>query len=384
MGRPVDTRGPDRESARSIQRATLAAICMALAFSACGPAGIYTRLMYEEDGGTSADRAPSEVGGTIKGSGGSIASNGGTEGDLDGSGGVVGSGGAIGTGSGGVTASGGRVGTGGAIGAGGTIGTGGRGTGGASSGGVGATGTGGATTVGSGGTPGTGGAVGTGGTPGTGGMGTGGAVSTGGSASGGSAGPTIISIDFSGAQTAMSATDVAGAKAVAHWNNAPAKSGSLTMLTADDGAATSAAVSWSAYSVYSIPWTETTGDTRMMKGYLDPYTAAAPATVTVTSLPSAFSAAYDVYVYTYGPLDGGTRASTYTIGSKSVTISQTGASASKFTTYMLAPAGGSGNYVLFRGVTGTSFTLTAAPGAATDTSTRSPVNGIQIVAPSGS
>jgi hypothetical protein len=46
--------------------------------------------------------------------------------------------------------------------------------------------------------------------------------------------------------------------------------------------------------------------------------------------------------------------------------------------------GGSGNYVVFRNVTGTSFTLTATPGTTTGNEHRAPVNGIQIVYPSGS
>ena len=47
-----------------------------------------------------------------------------------------------------------------------------------------------------------------------------------------------------------------------------------------------------------------------------------------------------------------------------------------------APAGGAGNYVVFRNLTSASFTLTATPG--TGSPTRAPVNGLQIVAPTGS
>jgi hypothetical protein len=53
-----------------------------------------------------------------------------------------------------------------------------------------------------------------------------------------------------------------------------------------------------------------------------------------------------------------------------------------FTAFTLAPAGGAGNYIIFRNVTGAAFTLTATPG--TGTATRAPVNGLQIVSPTGS
>jgi hypothetical protein len=43
-----------------------------------------------------------------------------------------------------------------------------------------------------------------------------------------------------------------------------------------------------------------------------------------------------------------------------------------------------GNYVVFRNVTGSSFTLTAQPMPSTWGIQRAPVNGMQIVYPSGS
>jgi hypothetical protein len=48
--------------------------------------------------------------------------------------------------------------------------------------------------------------------------------------------------------------------------------------------------------------------------------------------------------------------------------------------YKLAPAGGAGNYIVFRNLTTPFFTLAAIPG----TGLRAPVNGIQIVSPTGS
>jgi hypothetical protein len=59
--------------------------------------------------------------------------------------------------------------------------------------------------------------------------------------------------------------------------------------------------------------------------------------------------------------------------------------ATTFGGYVLAPEGGAGNYVVFRNVTETGFTLTAQPmTGSTDQLFRAPVNGIQIVYPAGS
>ena len=46
--------------------------------------------------------------------------------------------------------------------------------------------------------------------------------------------------------------------------------------------------------------------------------------------------------------------------------------------------GTTGDYVVFTNVTGASFTLTSAAISASDNNMRAPVNGIQIVWPSGS
>ena len=102
-------------------------------------------------------------------------------------------------------------------------------------------------------------------------------------------------------------------------------------------------------------------------------------------MPASITAGgYDVYVYMSG--DFGTSTSTrtynYAIGTTMFTVSQTGPSPTTFTSFTLAPAGGAGNYIVFRNLTAASFTLTATPG--TGNPTRAPVNGMQIVSPTGS
>ena len=323
----------------------------------CEPTGHYNRLLLEDRADSGSDGPDARLDGAADSG---MAGSGGSGGNLLGTGGA----GTGGVGTGGRSASGGAT----------------PGTGGAASGGINGTATG-----GSGG--GTGGSA-TGGS-GTGGAGTGGAGTggrgTGGSGSGGS-GPRIISIDFVGGQAVMTPSEVAGVKPAANWNSAAATSGALSALVEEDGRSTTAAVTWDGVGgVYRLAWADAPGDTRMMNGYLDPFVASAPAQVKVTGLPAELTAGgYDVYVYVYSQLNSGTRHSNYTIGSTTVSTSETGPSATSFNGYTLAPNGGAGNYIVFRKVTGSSFTFTAAPGSASGTSTRAPVNGMQIVYPSGS
>jgi len=263
--------------------------------------------------------------------------------------------------------------------------------------------------------PSTGGAAGAG----TGGASSGGSGGTSTTGKGGAGGmpavvPRTLSIDFVGGTTrtvattgaggrggaagtatevvelpAMALTEVAGVKAVAHWNSAHGAAGQLTNLAQSDGTTTTATASWNSPPGASGPgiwrngFADAPGNTRLMNGYLDPLSSTMPATVAVRNLPADMAAGgYDVYVYCTGEVTGGTRTYRYSIGSTAVTVSQPSPSPTTFTGFVLAPAGGSGNYVVFRNVIGSAFTLTATP--AGGTITRAPVNGIQIVSPSGS
>jgi hypothetical protein len=188
----------------------------------------------------------------------------------------------------------------------------------------------------------------------------------------------------------MGPTETAGVKPAMNWNSADSVMGTLANLHRSDGSATAATVTWNSPAVgtnlgdWSNVFTDAPGDTRMMNGYLDPTAAASPATVKVSGLPAAIANGYDVYVYCFGDIPQSvTRTYQYAIGTTSVTVSQTGPTTSTTVPgYALAPSGGSGNYVIFRRVTGASFTLTATPGAGPQT--RAPINGVQVVWPSGS
>jgi hypothetical protein len=102
-------------------------------------------------------------------------------------------------------------------------------------------------------------------------------------------------------------------------------------------------------------------------------------------LPASVSAGFDVYVYVLGGIPGSEmRAYEYAINTITIDVTQMGPTPTTATTpytYQQAPSGGSGNYILFKNVTGTAFYLKVKPVSGT---LRSPVNGFQIVWPTGS
>jgi hypothetical protein len=232
-----------------------------------------------------------------------------------------------------------------------------------------------------------------------------GADGTGGAEADGPPLPKILSIDFVGGMPngsaapsgtiVMAASEAAGVKPATHWNSATGATGALSSLVLANGAATAASASWTmtpidgAIDTWSNSFIDAPGDTRMMNGYLDPRSSTLPATINVTGLPDPMNSGYDVYVYCYSYIDSSdTRLYEYSIGSTTHSVTQTGPSTSTFPGYALASgadggSAGAGNYVVFRNVTGSSFTLSAQPRTSTYGTQRAPVNGIQIVYPSG-
>jgi hypothetical protein len=211
----------------------------------------------------------------------------------------------------------------------------------------------------------------------------------------------IISIDFVGGRpsddagvtgtVAMAASESAGVKPATHWNSAAGATGTLAALTLETGNATEASFSWNGSNIktWTLGSTDAPGNVRMMNGYLDPLATSAPLTIQVAGLPAPMSSGYDVYVYCYGDVpEGDTRNYQYKIGSTTYSVKQPGPSAMTFSGFTLASeadAGApAGNYVVFRNLTGDTFTLIALPGTSGWAVERAPVNGIQIVYPSGS
>ena len=216
--------------------------------------------------------------------------------------------------------------------------------------------------------------------------------------------PMIISIDFVGGvpngaagasgTVVMEPSEVAGVKRATHWNSAPGATGTLLSLMSASGSTTTASASWNVEAMdgadtWSASFTDAPGDTRMMNGYLDPRASNLHATVTVKDLPDPMSSGYDVYVYFYSFMSlPDTFSHEYQIGSTTYSVTQKGPSASAFPGYQEASGGdggtaGEGNYVVFRNLSGRDFALTALPKPSAMGTERAPVNGIQIVYPSG-
>jgi hypothetical protein len=218
--------------------------------------------------------------------------------------------------------------------------------------------------------------------------------------------PVIISIDFVGGSPSsgsppsgtvvMGAGESAGVKPATHWNSAPGDKDTLSSLVAASGSTTTASATWNVDEIdsqtdtWSNFFTDAPGDTRMMNGYLDPRAVNYNATISVTGLPNPVSSGYDVYVYFYSYMSGvETRLYQYSIGATTYSVTQTGPSTtSTCPAYRLASgadagAAGEGNYVVFHNLNGDHFTLTALPAQNSSGQQRAPVNGIQIVYPSG-
>lgn len=187
--------------------------------------------------------------------------------------------------------------------------------------------------------------------------------------------PTAISIDFVGGGIPMESTEIAGVFPAADWNSCADASGTLAALVDSDGTASATEVTWNGGGVWQLPVDDAPGDARMMTGYLDPRTTA---TVVVTGLPGRLVASgYDVYVYTNGDVPADiTRAASYSIGGVTQVVTQP--QLTSFSgTFIQAMNSGFGNYVVFRSITGSSFTLTVRP--VSGTGLRAPINGMQIV-----
>jgi hypothetical protein len=241
----------------------------------------------------------------------------------------------------------------------------------------------------------------------------------------------IISINFTGGNGGpfpLQTTDAAGVTAaraaeqsaalledpfVRNWNNADGTSGSLPALTlASGGPALGVSAAWTAPSIWSINTTVGSNlsggaNPQMMRGYLD-FSGngdGAQTTVTVSGLVP-LGASYQVIVYFDGDNVGAWRVGQYTLNdgftntsvtgedSENVNFNSGGGNNANGLFQMPAPGGSGnvnwpnhpnnseGNYLVFSGLTGSSFTLTAVGGSnagGTPGVRRAPVNGIQIV-----
>jgi alpha-galactosidase len=188
-----------------------------------------------------------------------------------------------------------------------------------------------------------------------------------------------ISINFSGSGTAMASSESAGVIAETNWNNAPAASGSGLSLYDATGKTSGAAVAWSANGVYNTAVSDTAGNNRMMRNYLDTGNTTTT-TVTVSGL-LANANGWNVYVYFDGS-NTETREGNYTIsGSGITTTSIIGFDTANvdFSGTFIPASNSAGNYLLFSIPKVAGFTISATPINDSDTYPRAPINGIQII-----
>jgi hypothetical protein len=171
------------------------------------------------------------------------------------------------------------------------------------------------------------------------------------------------------------------------------------------GAATSATVLWTANNTWNVPITQTPGDLRMMKGYIDTNDTSITS-ITVSGLPAALTAEpYAVILYFDGDNATQTRVGKYTLSgaaSGNRTMWGRDAAGSNFNgMYVLGstpvdPLPGAsgagldnqgtaastvpaGNYMFFPEVTGSTFTISAQASVSSGTTNRAGIQGIQIV-----
>jgi hypothetical protein len=227
-----------------------------------------------------------------------------------------------------------------------------------------------------------------------------------------SASAQIINVDFgggggggtTGVTTAMSPTDLAGIIPSTNWNSFLVAANATPQALKDStGAATSATVSWTSNNTWNTGTLNAPGGFQMMKGYLDSSDTSVTS-VNVANLPASLTAApYSVIMYYDGDNGGSQRVGMYSISGATTgnatywgrdaanstfagayiqgqtatdPIAGGGAIDSNSAAALTVPAG---NMIIFRGLTGNAFTLSAQSSVSSDATNRSAIQGFQIL-----
>ncbi len=197
----------------------------------------------------------------------------------------------------------------------------------------------------------------------------------------GTAGAENIAFNWAGFGGALSTiadgTD-AGFVSNSHWNNATVDSqsngitGSLSNLVNSAGSATTLDVAWTNNGNNWVgSTTPTSGNQSLFRSYMRPVTGTM--TITVSEVPYAL---YDVYVYV--GLHVAPRAGT--VGKDGATTPFRVKEASTWTSWQeIVNSGDTGNYIVYKNQTGTSFTLTIANGGISGVTSGGGINGFQVV-----
>ena len=141
-------------------------------------------------------------------------------------------------------------------------------------------------------------------------------------------------------------------------------------LMDEAGTGTNATIVWSANNTWATPITDQPGDRRMMKGYLD----TSSTSVTTISVAGLDNRDYDVYVYADGDNRTFSRTAAYTLtgsGLATTTVTLIDQANTNFAGALIPANNSAGNYIRFS-LTGTAFTLTAAPLTGGNTTLRAP------------
>jgi len=221
-----------------------------------------------------------------------------------------------------------------------------------------------------------------------------------------------VNVDFgggggggsTGVTTAMSPTDVAGIIPSANWNSFLVGANATPQaLNNSTGAASGATVSWTSNNTWNTGTVNAPGGFQMMKGYLDSSDTSVTS-VNVANLPASLTAApYSVIMYYDGDNGGSERVGKYSItGATTGNATYWGRDAANSTfagayiqgqsaTDPIAGGGAidnnsaaaltvpAGNMIIFRGVTGSGFTLSAQSSVSSDGTNRSAIQGFQIL-----
>jgi hypothetical protein len=198
--------------------------------------------------------------------------------------------------------------------------------------------------------------------------------------------------DPDAATSSLAPEETAGVVPQANWNNLTGATGSgVTGLSYDNGGAataSSATVTWSAPNTWRSGANNAFPDgpdRKLVSGYLDTgNTATTGVTITVNNLDSVFTGvAYDVYVYFVSDSNAN-RGGAYTINDGNTNIVKYGSTMGSPTAFVEDPGADQnlsvdGNYLVFRHLTGSSFTLTSDTTLTNPNGFRAPVNAVQIV-----
>jgi len=191
---------------------------------------------------------------------------------------------------------------------------------------------------------------------------------------------SVIAINFAADEPAGNRSDVTGAAGVlgtVNWNNVDSAAGSASDLAADvagSSAPSGVSVEWASPNTWSSTGrgeennTGSGNDGNLMTGYIDT-NAEDPISATVSGLPDG--ATYDVIVYIKGGVNG--KGGDYTIGDQVLSHTDTAAFDGTFV------YGEFGDYLVFKGVTGSSFTLQSQPTHGGGSAPRAPINGLEVV-----